>query len=290
MFCKNGEGVITIDSKSVLENIKENYESMFAAEKKVADFILSNPESAVTTNVSELAELSGASDATVIRMCKRIGYEGYYQMKIKLSHDLGKDRMVQLQKGNQQPENINDVFQVIVSNLLHTAELQDMEVIMNCVNLIKNSKTVHVIATGNTIPIAMDMSFRLGKLGVRTMASVIAEYFLSNISLAQSDELVIGITHSGSSRHVIQALELAKERNIKTIVITDSSRSPVARLADYLICTSIRNPIFDDYDYGLTSHLYEMAIVDTILYFIANTEVGQQNLDQVELLLSEFKL
>ena len=130
---------------------------MFAAEKKVADFILSNPESAVSTNVSELAELSGASDATVIRMCKRVGYEGYYQMKIRLSHDLGKDQMVQLQEGSQRPESIKDIFQVIVSNLLNSAEQQDMELMLNCVSLIKNSKTIHVIATGNTIPIAMDM-------------------------------------------------------------------------------------------------------------------------------------
>jgi len=263
---------------------------MFAAEKKVADFILSNPESAVSTNVSELAELSGASDATVIRMCKRVGYEGYYQMKIRLSHDLGKDQMVQLQEGSQRPESIKDIFQVIVSNLLNSAEQQDMELMLNCVSLIKNSKTIHVIATGNTIPIAMDMSFRLGKLGLRAMSTVIAEYFLNNISLATSEDLVIGITHSGSSRHVIQALELAKERNVKTIVITDSGRSPVARVADYMLCTSVRNPIFHDYDYGLTSHLYEMAIIDTLLYFIARGDSKQKNIDEVELLLSEFKL
>jgi DNA-binding MurR/RpiR family transcriptional regulator len=279
-----------IDDRSVLENIKENYEFMFAAEKKVADFILNNPERAVVTNVSELAELSGASDATVIRMCKRIGYEGYYQMKIKLSHDLGKDRMVQLQNGNQLPGNINDIFQVTVSNLLNLAEHQDIQLILKCVELIKNSKVVHVIATGNTIPIAMDMAFRLGKLGIRSMSSVIAEYFLNDIALASEDDLVIGITHSGSSRHVIQALEFAKKRNIKTMVITAAEKSPVAHTADYLISTSVKRPIFDEYDYGLTSHIYEMAIIDIILYFIANKDAQKKNIDQVELLLSEYKL
>ncbi len=279
-----------IDNKSVLENIKESYEFMFAAEKKVADFILNNPERAVVTNVSELAELSGASDATVIRMCKRIGYEGYYQMKIKLSHDLGKDRVVQLQNGIQRPENINDIFQVTASNMLSLAEHLDIQLILNCVDLIKKSKIIHVIATGNTIPIAMDMTFRLGKLGIKAMSSVIAEYFLNNISLASDDDLVIGITHSGASRHVIQALEFAKDRGIKTMAITASEKSPVGKVVDCLISSSVKNPIFDEYDYGLTSHIYEMAIIDIILYFIANKEVQQKNLDKVELLLSEYKL
>ena len=261
---------------------------MFAAEKKVADFILSNPERVVATNVSELAELSGASDATVIRMCKRAGYEGYYQVKIKLSHDLGKDTMIKLQKGNQQPENVNDVFQVIISNLLHTAKQLDMQLILDCVKLIKNSQTVYVVATGNTIPIAMDMAFRLGRFGIRTMSSVIAEYVLGNIGLATSQDLVISITHSGSSKQVMQALELAKNRNIKTITITDCPRSPVAQVSDYILCTMVSNPIF--HDYGPTSHIYEMAIIDTLLYFIANGNALQGNIDQVELLFSEYKL
>ncbi|HEY5583170.1 MAG TPA: hypothetical protein VIK78_01610 [Ruminiclostridium sp.] len=85
-----------INGKSVLENINDSYDLLFTAEKKVADYILKNAEHVVSANVSELADLSGASDATVIRMCKRIGYEGFYQMKIKLSHDLGKGSMVKI--------------------------------------------------------------------------------------------------------------------------------------------------------------------------------------------------
>lgn len=274
------------NNKSVLENIKENYTRMFTAEKKVADYILGNPEKAVMTNVSELAELSGASDATVIRMSKRVGYEGYYQMKIKLSHDLGKDRMLQLQTGNQQPETVKDVFQVIVSNMIHTAECLDTELIQKCVDLIKGSRTVYVIATGNTTPVAMDMAFRLGRFGIHAVSSVIPEYFLGYIGLADEMDLVIGITHSGSSKNVIQALELARERGMKTIAITDAAKSPVARVSDYILCTSVSNPIF--HDYGPTSHVYELAVIDTILYFIAHKD-GQQ-VDKVELILSEYKV
>lgn len=282
--------VIVIDGKSVLENINDNYELLFTAEKKVAHYILNNAERAVTTNVSELADLSGASDATVIRMCKRIGYEGFYQMKIKLSHDLGKGSLVKLQSGNQRPENIKDIFQLIVSNLLDIEKKQNIELIMDCVNLIKNSKVVHIIASGNTIPVAMDMSFRLAKLGIRATNDIISEYSINNISLATSEDLVIAITHSGGSRYVIRALELAKEREIKTIVITESERSPAASVADFLLCATVTKPIFEEHEYGLTSQIYVMAIIDTILYFIAKGDTVQKNNDQVELLFSEFKV
>ncbi|MEM1484540.1 MurR/RpiR family transcriptional regulator [Oscillospiraceae bacterium PP1C4] len=272
--------------KSVLDNINESYERMFAVEKKVADYILNNPGRVVETNVSELAELSGASDATVIRMCKRIGYEGYSQMKIKLSHDLGKDRMIQLQSGKQNPDTINDVFQIMISNLSHMAEHLDMELILKCVQVIKSSRTIHVVASGNTIPIAMDLSFRLERLGIRAISSIIPEYYLGSIGIASSEDLVIAISHSGSSKNILQALELAKGQNIQTMVLTDSACSPAARLADFILCTCVDNPIFKDN--GPVSHLYEMAMIDTLLYFIKHDE--NQQLDHIELLLSEYKV
>lgn len=70
---------------------------------------------------------------------------------------------------------MNDIFQLIVSNLLNIEKQQNIELILECVNLIKNSKIVHIIASGNTIPVAMDMSFRLAKLGIRATNDVIAE-------------------------------------------------------------------------------------------------------------------
>ena len=60
--------------KEVLEVIKEEYDKIFSAEKKVADFVLKYPQKAVESNVSELAKQSGVSDATVVRMCHHIGY------------------------------------------------------------------------------------------------------------------------------------------------------------------------------------------------------------------------
>ena len=70
--------------REVLDVIKEQYDLIFSAEKKVADFVLQNPQKAVECNVSELAKHSGVSDATIVRMCHHIGYTGYYQFRITL--------------------------------------------------------------------------------------------------------------------------------------------------------------------------------------------------------------
>jgi len=273
--------------KTVLENIKSYYPKMFAAEKKVAKFILDNPEKAVMTNVSELAKLSGVSDATVIRMCKRVGYQGYYQMKIILSNDLGKRQFKNLKKGNKRPDTIKELFQLFASNLFDIANNLNVEILFDCIELIKKADIVHIVAAGNTAPIANDLGFRLERFGIRATYSMVSEYFLNHVSLAGENDIVFAISRSGSSKQVVQAMELAKEKKLKTIALTEYEYSPVSSLADYLLLTKVNNPVF--LEYAPDSHLAEMAVIDTLLYFLTNEDTLRRS-DTVELMLSEYKL
>ena len=275
------------DNKTVLENIKLHYSKMFSAEKKVADFILENPERAVMMNVSELSRLSGVSDATVIRMCKRIEYDGYYQMKIKLSNDLGKNQLIKLKDGNPQPESVKELFQIFALNMLKLAETMNVEALSACAELIKNAGTVHIVAAGNTSPIACDLGFRLGRFGIRATYAMITEYYLYNVSLADEKDIVIAISHSGSSKPVMQALELAKMKKLKTIAITGHEYSPISSMTDYLLLAKLDTPVFGE---GLPdSHISEMAVIDALLYFIVNGKTFGNDIP-VEMMLSEYKL
>ncbi|MDY3250349.1 MAG: MurR/RpiR family transcriptional regulator, partial [Candidatus Choladocola sp.] len=69
-----------IADEHILDLIREQLDDMFPAERKVAEYILAYPEKVARITITELAELSGASDATVIRLCKRLGYKGFYQL------------------------------------------------------------------------------------------------------------------------------------------------------------------------------------------------------------------
>lgn len=274
---------------SVLDNIRQNYNEMFSAEKKVADYILIDPENTVRINVSELAELSGASDATVIRFCKHLGYKGFYQMKLKLAHDLGRD---QLFSGNIQPrdpDNGDDVFKEMATNLMYMKENLDHDVLMKCAEFILNCETVHLVAAGNTIPSTVDFAFRLCRVGIKASSSYMAEQHLNNINLGSNKDIVIGISHSGSSKYVIQAFELAKKRDMKTIAITDLLRSPLESNADHTISTGIEYSSV--YIYGAASHIYISAILDALLYFVAKKDTAKNGeADNVELFLSESKI
>lgn len=73
---------------SVIENIKHNFEALFPAEKKTAQYILDHLEEVTLLNISQLAKKAHASEASIVRMAKYLGYNGFFQMRLLLSNDV----------------------------------------------------------------------------------------------------------------------------------------------------------------------------------------------------------
>ncbi len=277
------------EEKTVIDAIKEKYDQIFMAEKKVADFILENPEKSVNANISELANFSGVSDATVIRLCKHIGYQGYYQLRISLARDLGRKQGNCLEAGKAGLDTVSGIFQKFASKLMEIGKNIGEDKMQECVNLIKSCEYVHVAAVGNTSPLAQYMGFRLGRLGIRCTYNMIPEYFLNNINLAGKNDIVFAISQSGTSKHVVQAIELAKEKGLKIIAVTGYQYSPVSRLADCLLLSSAEEQPFDYYK--TYSHLNETAVIDAVLHFVTNEDtIIANSANRPEIILSEYKL
>lgn len=277
-----------ITQMEVLDVIKLKYSEIFAAEKKVADFVLQNPQKTVDSNVSELAKQSGVSDATVIRMCHHIGYTGYYQFRITLARDLGKKQY----EGSVIPKStgaIEALFHEYAENMVAIGRRMDAETMWNCVNLLKKCNVAHIIAIGNTCSISQYMGFRLGRLGIRSTYGASAEFFMNHVNLADSGDIVVAISKSGTSKPVVLGMELAKDKGLRMIAVTDHVQSPVSELADYVLLSSGKEEAFNYYkDYAQTNLI---ATVDALLNFVTNEEwIKTKQADKPEMILSEYKL
>lgn len=277
-----------IQNQEVLDVIRKKYDCIFYAEKKVADFVLQNPQKAVDSNVSEIAKQSGVSDATVVRMCHHLGYTGYYQFRITLARDLGK-KQYEDTSSTESKDVVEALFQEYARKLQLVGKRINAEDMWNCVKLLKTCKQAHILAVGNTCGLSQYMGFRLGRLGVRCTYNVAAEYFMNNVNLAEPGDILIAITQSGSSRQIVQGMELGREKGLKSMAITSFEESPVSHLADYVLLASGEEEHFNYYK-GY-AHMNLMAVIDALLNFVTNEElIKQKQADKPELILSEYKL
>ncbi len=274
--------------QQVLKKITQQREEMFLAEKKVADYILSNPKDVVGLNVSDLAEKSGSSDATVIRLCKRLGYKGFYQMKLALAEELGRHQMTGYEDPLYNPKNAREVIKCLTQDLLRIADLMDNDKADRCAEMICAAKRVFVIAVGNSIPVAMDFSFRLCRLGINASCDVIVEYGMAALARASSDDLLVAVSHSGSSTYVLQAVEIATKKRIPSIAVTSSSSNPLAKKSLFSLLTTVDDPLFGEY--GSATHIYDQAVLDAVLYLASQKLKQSGDIGDIESVLAEYKI
>jgi RpiR family carbohydrate utilization transcriptional regulator len=276
--------------KPVIEVIRENYKKMFSAEKKVADYILAHPRESVDANVSELARGSGVSDATVVRMCHHLGYKGYYQFRVMLAKDMGRENASSSENAldDDKPDVVMDIFKRYANQMIAIGQNMNNSEMRACVKMIKNCRQAHILALGNTTPLAFYMGFRLGRLGVKCTYSISAEYFMNNVNLADEGDIIIAISQSGSSIQIVQGMELGREKGLKMMAITGYEQSPISKLADHVL---ISNGLKESFDfYKSYAHLNETAIIDALLELTMNWEtIHKKAADKPEEILSASK-
>ena len=83
---------------------------------------------------------------------------------------------------------------------------------------------------------------------------------------ADKDTVAIGISHSGKSRDIVEAMKLARENGATTIAITNLGKSPLQKISDLVLST-----VSDETNYrilGLSSRIAQLAIIDAIYSYL----------------------
>ncbi len=286
---------MNVTDRDVLEVIRSSYDELFPAERKAADYVLENTPEAVNLNVAALASASGVSDATIIRLSHHLGYSGYYQFRLALSRDMGRMQSQEDPDEEGAEETGQDVLRPIIDRYVASIEAVgrglDADTLLDCVTLMRNAVTVHIIAQGNTANISAYMGFRLERLGIRCTSAQIPEYFVNHISMAQEGDIVLAISKSGASRRILDALALAGEKHLRTIVISADPRSPAAAMADYVLDSSGGVPLNLEERRKGFSYLNEFLTAETLIDFVANEKrIRKDQAERLEWLLAENKL
>ena len=281
---------------SVVDNIRQMYEELFSAEKKVAKYILENRQEVVMLSVSELAHKSGASEATVVRMCKHLGYDGYFQMRLLMSRDAGQYKSPRPATGI--PVSSWQIFAGDSERIQGLFESVSTEALLKAADLLIKAETIHIVSVGNNIPIVWDLGFRLERNGQKCTYSILPEQFFNHISLGSCNDVIYAISRSGSPTQVIRAVELAHKKRMKIIIVTGELNKPLVEHADCVLRVLEKkdNPMS-----GMRpdSHLLEFAVNDALLFAVKNYHMIVDNLNgeesgeavnDVDLLLSKYKL
>lgn len=255
---------------ALLLKMKAFYPSLSKSEQQVIDYITKNPEKVIYLSVAGLAENSGVSDATVIRTCRSIGLNGYQELKVTLAQDI----VSPLQSIHEEINSddtpsviIDKVFQGTLHAINFTHDILKSENIEKAVEAILNANRVIIIGLGNSHAIALDLQHKLLRLGIDAIALSDSHLQAITSTCASSKDVVFAISHSGSSRDIVENAQLAKDNGSTIISLTNIGSSPLTEIADIKLYTASRETHYRIL--ALNSRIVQMIIIDCIYTIIA---------------------
>ncbi|MEN3012821.1 MAG: MurR/RpiR family transcriptional regulator [Dictyoglomus thermophilum] len=256
--------------KNVLEKIKEQKDNFRDSEEKVANYILAHWQDVLHLPITELAERIGVSEATIVRMCKKLGLRGFQELKIALATE--KIQPIKtihqaVQEGDDLETILKKVFSANIRAMESTLNVISVKEIERAIEAILNARQLQIYGVGGSGPVALDAQHKFMKTGIPTVAYVDSHMMAMSASILEPQDVVIGISASGSSKDIIDALELAKNRGATTIGITHYARTPLDRVLDIKLSVSSEETFYRTE--STSARIAQLSIIDTLYIGVA---------------------
>ena len=225
---------------SICDSIKKKYIRLSKGQRKVAQFVIDNPNIIATQVASEVGRQAGVSESTVIRFCYAMDLSGFSELQQKVKDYLiEKDGVAPVAVKTRTGKKRN-----IPSNEVMTRDIDSIVSAMQNINEQDFNKTIDVIHSAKRIFILGVRSCTLAafwlytKLGAYRDNVQLMDYNAEKIAidLTQMNEksvlFVVGVNEQ--QEDVMAVVELAKRKKVKLVAITDNVPCPIQEQADLL--------------------------------------------------------
>ncbi len=251
-----------------LSRIRSLYTAFGRGEKKIADWLLEHPADLISLSISEVASVCGCGDATVIRFAKRLGLSGYQELKINIARELGSSITGNLSFA--QEDTVMDIYNKHIADIKitldDTRQFLNPAILKSAVEALIGARSIAIIGLGNSAPVAQDAAHKFLRAGLPASAYSDNHMQMIVASHLGPGDVVLAVSHSGSSLDIIAALEQAKAKGAATICITNHGISPILKFCDYPLFTNAQETRYSIL--AMTSRIAQLAIIDTLYTYI----------------------
>ncbi len=250
------------------------YNDMGKSEKKVADWLFSHSGEILPYSITDLASKCDSSEATIVRFSKRLGYSGYQELKLFLAQEYEKKVIVPNITG---ADDCFSIFEKVCNDaymsLERTKKTLSADSMTNAAKAISEARRVVLIGLGTSAQVAEDASNKFLRAGCNSSAYADTHMQAIAVSQLKEGDTVIGISQSGSSKDIVEAMKTARSHGATTISITSKERSPIARQSDILLLTDTEETRHSSL--GLNSHISRLVVIDALCYKIVYQNAAQ---------------
>ncbi|HHV53978.1 MAG TPA: MurR/RpiR family transcriptional regulator [Firmicutes bacterium] len=226
-----------------MAGIRSVYPSLAPAEQKVAYYVLEHPEEVIYASVTQLAEACGVGESTIIRFCQSVGFRGYQDLKLALAmqqREAPGTIQEDIQPDDPLPLVIEKVSYANVQIIRDTARMVDAGALERAIDTLVRARRVEFYGVGASGVTALDAKYKFLRIGFVCDAYVDSHLQAMSAATLQPGDVAVGISHSGSTKDVVDSCRVAARAGATVIAITDYKRAPITEVAHITLLTACR--------------------------------------------------
>lgn len=224
-----------------LVKLKSVYNTLKSAERKAADLLLINPEALADLSITDAAQLAGCSEATFVRLAKKIGYKGYHQLRSALEDSTSTKEISlypDLREDDQSSELLRKVFSASMRTIQDTLNIIDIKQYEAAVEALTHADKIAFFAIGDASSVALSGYYKFTRIGLNCSFFADPDYSLISSVYLKPGDAAVAISYSGETANVVEAIKKSKEAGATTIAITNFPLSPLAKESEVVLQTA----------------------------------------------------
>ena len=250
---------------SCLYKIK-SCENFTKTEEKLSKYILENINDIIYASIQDIAAKTNTSPAAVIRFSKKLGYNGFTELKLDIAKDNTEEIPLFFEKICQ-----NDSLKTIVkksmasdtSAVQQTYKLLRIETLNDAVKAMKNAKRIYLFGIGGSSICCYDLAQKLSRVGYDVVFYNDFHMQLAATTYITKEDVALAVSYSGNTKEINVAMEHAKNQGATTISITQFIKSPLLKFSDLILYVPSQEK---DLRLGAVSSRNSSLILTDLLY------------------------
>lgn len=218
-----------------LQLLNDNKNKLTKTEEKLAQYIASHSEEVIYSTMKSLRENAGTGDATIVRLCKKLGFSGFAQLKIALAQE----SMIPPQSQKADDTFYGNSANTLVNSIRKTEQLINPSSLNKAIGLLLEANRVYIFGVGHSGESAKDYEKTWLRIGLIAHAETDPHLQVQIAPLLSEHDVVIGMSLSGHTRDTYDSLKLAKQNGAKIITISNDLNSPISQLGDVKLQTAV---------------------------------------------------
>ncbi len=255
--------------KNVLIRLEEYFPKASGAERGILQYLLNYPDAAVNCSIKQLADRSYSSASTIIRLCRKLGFEGYKEFHKAFLCDVAirKDTESEYKKEIQREDGLDDIIRKVtyknMTSLENTLKLADREALKKCLELLNSAHNIVLFGIGASLLVARDAYLKFARINKSVIFGDDWHLQVIHAQNTMPEDVAIVISYSGMTQETLRCAQIVKKNRTPIIAITRFETSPLSKIADYNLYVASTELFFRSG--AMSSRISQLNIID-ILY------------------------